>query len=326
MKRILRLFAVLSVLLSLTAPPAFAQSAIPLIGVLLHGTEGFNAQRLEGFRQGMRDLGYLEGKTYRLEVRWSDNRMDRLGPLARELLALKPAVVVAAPVVAAQAFHRETKVVPIVMGNGAGALGTGLIASMARPGGNVTGMTNQGDDLTQKHFELLAEIAPRAKRVLTVSSGHALIEADGRAKSRAAAKAYGMTLIEVWVDDAQKVRQLNERCAREHCEAMVLLLDPSLASLRSDFVALASALKMPSVFFAHEFVHEGGLISYSVDFPKLFARSAMYVGKILKGAKPADLPIEQPTKFELVVNMKTAKALGLKVPNSIILRADRVIE
>jgi putative ABC transport system substrate-binding protein len=318
--------ALAALLAAASLSSAHAQSAPRVIGVLLHGTKNFNADRLEGLREGLRDLGYVEGRTVRLEVRWTDNQMDRLAPLARELLSLKPAVVVAAPVISAQALARETKTVPIVMGNGAGALQVGLIASMARPGGNVTGVTNQGEELTQKHFELLNEVAPRAKRVLTLSSGQSVVEPDIRSQSRAAARIYGMTLIEAWADTAGKVRQLEGHCVKEHCEAMVILLDPTIASLPAELGELATRLKIPSVFFSHEFVEKGGLIAYSVNFRKLFARAATYVDKILKGAKPAELPVEQPTKFELIINMKAAKALGLNVPNSILVRAEKVIE
>ena len=326
MMHVARLLAALTAMLALATPAAFAQQNLPLVVVLLHGTESFNRERLAGFRDGMRELGYIDGKNVRLEVRWTDNQADRLAPLARELLNLKPAVAVAAPVISAQALQRESKTVPIVMANGAGALRAGLIASMAHPGGNVTGVTNQGDDLTQKHFELLAEIAPRAKRVLTLSSGQAIVEPDIRSASRSAAKAYGMTLIEARADSAEKIRQLHDLCVRERCEAMAVLLDPHFLSLRADLIALTTNLRIPSVFYAHEFVSEGGLIAYSVDFRKLFARAATYVDKFLKGAKPADLPVEQPTKFELILNMKTAKALGLKIPNSILVRADKVLE
>jgi putative ABC transport system substrate-binding protein len=319
-------FAALTALLALVALPAFAQPTPPLVAVLLHGTEDFNRERLGGFRAGLRELGYIEGKTIRIEVRWSDAQADRLAPLARELLALKPALIVTAPVLSAQAAFRETKTVPIVMASGSGALRAGLIASMAHPGGNVTGVTNQGDDLTQKHFELLNEIAPRAKRVIALSSGQGVVEPDIRSQSRAAAKKYGMTLIEAWADTPAKVRELNDRCVKERCEAMVILLDPTIGSLSAELAAVAAKLKLPSVFYSHEFVQDGGLISYSVDFKKLFARSATYVDKILKGAKPADLPIEQPTTFDLTVNRKTAKTLGLRLPNSILVRADKVIE
>lgn len=305
---------------------ARAQSHMPLIAVLIHGTDSAYRTRLDAFRDGMRELGYVESKNYRMEVRWSDNKLDRLPMLARELLELKPDVAVVAPVVTAMAFNRETKTVPIVMASGAGALRVGLIASMARPGGNVTGVTNQGNDLTQKHFELLKEIAPRAKRVIALSSGLGATEPDVRSESRAAAKAYGMTLIEARVDSAEKIGQLSALCARERCEALVALLDPTLTSLRTDVVALAARLRLPAVYYSHEFVEDGGLISYSADFRKIFYRAATYVDKILKGAKAGDLPVEQPTTFELVVNAKIAKSLGLTIPNSVMVRADKVIQ
>ena len=309
-----------------TVGTAQAQARIPLIVVLVHGTETSNRSRLEVLRDGLRELGYREGTGYRLEVRWTDNRIERLPQLARELLQLKPNVAVAAPVVSAQALYRETKTVPIVMASGAGALRFGLIASLARPGGNVTGLTNQGDDLTTKLFEFLQEIAPRAKRVVTLSSGLGSVEGDVRRDSRAAAKTYGLTLIEALAESAEQLPQLAERCRHERCEALVTLLDPNTFSFRSEVVALAARLRIPAVYYAKEFPEEGGLISYSTDTLQLWRRAATYVDKILKGAKPGELPIEQPTKFELVLNLKTAKALGLAIPPSILLRADRVIE
>jgi putative ABC transport system substrate-binding protein len=320
-------FALLFALCSaLAAGDASAQPRVPLIVVLMHGTESVVRPRLEALRGGLRELGYREGQNYRMEVRWSGSRVERLPELARELLGLKPDVAVAQPVLAAQAFHRESKTIPIVMAGGAGAQRVGLIASLARPGGNVTGLTNQGDELTTKLFELLQEIAPRAKRVVALSSGLGAAELDVRAGSRAAAKAYGLTLIEAFADSPSQLPPLAERCARERCEALVSLLDPNLSSFRSEVVALAARLRIPAAYPINEFAVDGGLISYSTDILQLARRAAAYVDKILKGAKPGDLPVEQPTKFELVVNQKTAKALGLKIPQSIPMRADRVIE
>lgn len=303
-----------------------AQPRVPLVTILFHGTESSYRSRVDEFRDGMRELGYVDGRNYRMEVRFSELQLDRLPALARELLQLKPDVTVAAPVLSTQAFNRESKTVPIVMAGGVGALRVGLIASMARPGGNVTGVSNQGDELTQKHFEILKEIAPRTKRVLVLSSGQGVVEHDTRRASRAAAKAYGMTLIEALADSPEKISQLSAHCARERCEALVVLLDPYLTSRRNDVIALAAKLRLPAVYYSNEFVEDGGLIAYSADPAKMFRRAATYVDKILKGAKAGDLPVEQPTKFEMVVNMKTAKALGLKIPQSILLRADRVIK
>ena len=306
---------------------ARAQPRIPLVTVLLHGTESAYRNRVEAFRDGMRELGYVEGRNYRMEVRWSDLQLDRLPALARELLQLKPDVAVAAPVLSTQALNRESKTVPIVMAGGVGALRVGLIASMARPGGNVTGVSNQGDELTQKLFELLREIAPRANRVMVLSSGQAVVEPNTRSASRAAAKGYAMTLIEAWADSTEKIRQVPALCARERCEALVVLLDPYFTSQRTEVVALATKLRVPAIYAGgSEFVEDGGLVGYSADILTGFRRAATYVDKILKGAKPGDLPVEQPTKFELVINQKTAKALGIKLPQAILVRADRVIE
>jgi putative ABC transport system substrate-binding protein len=235
-------------------------------------------------------------------------------------------VVVASLVRSAQALHRETKTVPIVMASGAGAQNLGLIASLARPGGNVTGLTNQGDELTAKLFELLKEIAPKAKRVIALSSGLGSVESEVRMDSRMAASRHGLELIEALVDAPDKLSALAGRCERERCEALVTLLDPSLYSFRKEIVAFATGLRIPAVHAVAEFANDGGLIAYSVNAQQLWRRAATYVDKILKGAKPADLPVEQPTKFELVINRKTAKALGIRIPESLLVRADRVIE
>jgi putative ABC transport system substrate-binding protein len=305
---------------------ACAQPRLPLIGVLVHAVEAADRRRLDALRDGLRELGYVDGKTCRIEVRYSDNRIERLPALARELLALKPDVVVASPVRTAQALHRETKTVPIVMASGAGAQNLGLIASLARPGGNVTGLTNQGDELTVKHFELLREVAPRAKRVVTLSSGLGSVEAEVRTDSRSGAKRYGMELIEALADAPEKLSALSARCQRERCEALVVLLDPNVFNFRREIVAFAAKLRIPAIYPGVEFAEEGGLVAYSVNARQLWQRAATYVDKILKGARPGDLPVEQPARFELVVNIKTAKALGITVPQTVLLRADRVIE
>jgi putative ABC transport system substrate-binding protein len=317
------LFALCAIL---TASGASSQPRMPLIVVLIHGTENAIRPRLDALRGGLRELGYHEKQDYRMEVRWSDNRVERLPQLARDLLGFKPDVVVAGPVIAARAFHRESKTIPIVMTGGAGAQRVGLIASLARPGGNVTGLTNQGDELTPKLFELLRELAPLAKRVLVLSSGLGAAEPDVRAGSRVAAKAYGLTLIEAFAESPSQLPLLAGRCARERCEALVSLLDPNLTNIRGDVIALAAGLRIPAVYPNINFAEGGGLISYSTDILQMARRAATYVDKILKGAKPKDLPVERPTKFELVVNQTTAKTLGLKIPESILVRADRVIE
>lgn len=311
---------------ALVGSAALAQPRLPLIVVLLHGTESAFPKRLEALVDGLRELGYVEGRNYRMEVRWSDNHVDRLPALARELLAKQPDVAVCSPVLSAQALYRESKTVPIVMASGAGAQRLGLIASLARPGGNVTGVQNQLDELSAKQLEFLREIAPYARRVMTLSSGLGAAEPDVRQGSRATAKRYGMTLIEALADMPAKLTQVSAVCERERCEALVVLLDPNVQSFRSEVIAMAAKLRIPAVYPTLEYADEGGLIVYSTEARSLFRRAASYVDKILKGAKPADLPVEQPTKFEMHVNLKTAKALGISIPQSILLRADRLIE
>lgn len=305
---------------------ALAQPRRPLIVVLMHGKESALRSRVDGLNEGLRELGYIEGRNYRMEVRWSDNQVDRLPALARELLAKKPDVAVGAPVLAAQAFHRESRTVPIVIANGAGAQRLGLIASLAHPGGNVTGIENQLDELSAKQFEFLKEIVPNAKRVMTLSSGLGAAEPDVREGSRTAAKFYGITLIEALADSPAKLAQVSTVYEREKCDALVVLLDPNVSSFRSEVIAMAASLRIPSVYPTLEYADDGGLIAYSTDFNPLFRRAATYVDRILKGAKPGDLPVERPTKFELVINLKTAQMQGIKIPPSVLLRADRLIE
>ena len=316
----------LAVGIALANEAALAQQRPALIVVLMHGKERALQGRLEGLREGLRDLGYVEGRNYRMEVRWSDNQLDRLPVLARELLAKKPDVAVGSPVLSAQALHRESKTVPIVIASGSGAQRLGLIASLARPGGNVTGLTNQLNELSAKQLELVKEIAPNAKRVMTLSSGLSITEAEAREGTRVAAKAYGITLIEALADRPEKLAQVSARCEREQCDALVVLLDPNLQNFRFEVIEMAARLRIPSAYPVLEFADEGGLLAYSTDIRSLFRRAASYVDRILKGAKPEDLPVEQPTKFELVVNLKTARAIGIKIPPSVLLRADRVIE
>lgn len=312
--------------LSALVHAAGAQPAQPFVAVLAHGTEAGYRPRLDAFREGMRELGYREGQNVRLEVRWSGARADQLPVLAREIVSLKPDVVVASLVLAAQALHRETRTIPIVLASGAGADRLGLVKSFARPGGNVTGVTNQGDELTTKLFELLNEIAPRAKRVVALSSGLAAAEAEVRADARRAAQTYGMTLVEAVASSAAQLPSLTERCVRERCEALVVLLDPNLTTFRRELAAFAATLRIPAAYAINDFVDDGGLLSYSSDQRQLARRAAYYVHRILKGARAADLPMERPTKFELLINVKAADAIGLKIPPSVLGRADRIIQ
>ena len=311
---------------------AFAGSSVlaeveqPLIVVLMHGKESALPGRVEALVEGLRDRGYVKGKNYRMDVRWSDNQAERLPVLARELLAKKPHVAVASPVISAQALQRESQTVPIVIASGAGAERVRLIKSLARPGGNVTGLENHLDALSAKQLELLNEIAPNAKRVMTLSSGLGAAEPDVREGSRSAAKAYGMTLIEAFAESQSQMARVSAVCEREKCEALVVQLDPSVQSFRSEVIGLAARLRIPAAYPTLEYADDGGLVAYSTELAPLFRRAAFYVDRILKGSRPADLPVERPTRFQMVLNLQTAKALGIRIPPATLLRADRVIE
>lgn len=326
MRRRYALARLIALSAALVESAALAQPRLPLIVVLMHGTERSLPGRLEALIEGLSELGYFEGRSYRMEVRWSDNHVERLPALARELLVKQPDVAVCSPVLSAQALYRESRSVPIVLASGAGAQRLGLIASLARPGGNVTGIQNQLDELSAKQLEFLREIAPSARRVMTLSSGLGAAEPDVRQGSRSAAKAFGMTLIEALADMPAMLAQVSAICEREKCEALVVLLDPNVQSFRSEVITMAARLRIPAVYPNLEYADEGGLLAYSTEARSLFRRAASYVDRILRGAKPADLPVEQPTKFELRVNLRTARTLGIPIPQSILLRADRVIE
>ncbi len=215
---------------------------------------------------------------------------------------------------------------PIVIASGAGAQRLGLIASLARPGGNVTGLQNQLDELSAKQVEFLRELAPKARRVMTLSSGLGAAEPDVRQGSRAAAQRFGMVVIDAFADTPAKLAQVSAACQHEQCDALVVLLDPNVQGFRSEVIEMAARLRLPAVYPTLEYADDGGLLAYSTDVRALFRRAASYVDRILRGAKPAELAVEQPTRFEMRVNLKTARALGISVPQSILLRADQLIE
>lgn len=306
-------------------PVAHAQR-VYRIAVLIQGSERTQGARFEALRTGLKALGYVEGKNLSLSVRWNEGSMEQLPDLAAELLRDKPDVCVAAPVVAAAAVHKLTRMVPIVMASGAGAVQAGIAQSLARPGGNVTGLTNQGDELTQKQIELLKTIVPGISRLGALTTGVSPVHDEMWRGALQAAQALKLKLIEVRVGAPGDLARLDSSCGKGGCQALLVMLDPQLANWRAQIIHSAARLRLPAIYFAPEFALEGGLISYATNGEELWRRAATYVDKILKGAKPSELPIEQPTKFELVINMKTAKTLGLTIPQSVLLRADEVIQ
>ncbi len=280
----------------------------------------------EAFRQGLRDLGYIEGRNLSLEYRFSGGRNERLRELAAELVRLPVDVIMTASSEAPQAARTVTGSIPIVMGAANDPVGLGLIATFAHPGGNVTGLSF---DITQqegaKRLELLKELVPKASRIAYLFAPGSTGEID-LAGARLGARSLGVQLRIHEVRAPHDLDRMFAAVAREHPDALLVSATPVAMLLRKQIVDLARRSRLPAMYGFREPVEAGGLISYGPSLSDMLRRAATYVDKILKGAKPADLPVEQPTKFELVINMKTAKALGLTIPRLLLLRADEVLE
>jgi putative ABC transport system substrate-binding protein len=307
-------------------PHAFSQTGgRRRIGVLVNGSEHSQRGLLEMFRGAMKALGHAEGRDFVLDVRWNEGPLDGLDTNANDLLRAQPDVIVAWPVFSARAAHKHTRSVPIVMAGGAGAIELGLAASLARPGGNVTGIISRGELLVGKRFELLRAIAPQSSRAALVFSGQQLIHEQYMQSAREGAKSAGFVLIEQKVTSREAVPAAAAPLRAAGCEGFVVAWDALMVNLRPQLIDLAASLRVPAVYPHTDFAKEGGLASYSPHLSDVFSRAASFVDRILKGANPAELPIEQPSKFEVIINLKTAKALGITIPQAVLLRADEVI-
>jgi putative ABC transport system substrate-binding protein len=295
------------------------------IGYLSNGNPTQSAPSLDAFRQGMREFGWVEGQNVSLEYRWADGNLDRLPALAADLVRLPVDVIHLAGGPAIRAALKATATVPIVAAIMGDPVMYGFAASLARPGGNVTGAAVQFADLASKQMQLLKETMPNAARV-AILDHHAVRNPDAQKAAEAAARALGLTVRVIGIRDEPDLQTAFRTAKAEHADAMYVLPSPTFSRHRARLAELAVKHRLPGIYEAKEYVVAGGLMSYGPSFPDLFRRSASYVDRILKGAKPGDLPIEQPTKFEFVINLKTAKALGLTIPQSVLARADQVIE
>jgi putative tryptophan/tyrosine transport system substrate-binding protein len=282
--------------------------------------------RLEGFRQGLRELGYVEGQNITLEIRWGDGKTDRLSQLAAELVRLKMDIIVTDGDRATRAAKQATTTIPIVMGSDADPVGSGLVASLARPGGNITGLTNLLSGLSGKRLEVLKEAFAGISRVGVIWNPESPPSAAGFKEAQIAAKALGLQLQSLEMRGPDDFEGAFQAAAKGRAGALTVLSDALMFSHRTRILELAAKYKLPTMHTQSLWVQAGGLMSYGTYFPDLFRRAATYADKILKGAKPAELPVEQPMKFELVINLKTAKALGLTISPNVLARADKVIK
>jgi putative ABC transport system substrate-binding protein len=280
----------------------------------------------EAFRERLRELGYVDGRTVAFEARWADGQLDRLPKLATELVQLKVDVVVTAGSPAARAAKNATTSIPIVMATGGDPVGLGLVASLGRPGGNVTGLTTLSRELSGKRLETLSEAFPRGSRIAMLWHRASDIDALTRRETEEAAQKLGIPLKAHGVDGPDDFDRVLTAIVADRAGAVLVATSPMFFGHRRHLADLALKHRLPSMFAFLEYVEAGGLMAYGPSYTELFQRAAGYVDKILRGASPANLPVEQPTKFELAINLKTAKALGLTIPSSLLQRAGQVIE
>jgi len=322
-----RLFATLLLAVAAAGAPVAAQQApkIAKIGFLATANPATAALNVEGFKQGMREFGYVEGKTVVLEVRYAEGRLEQLPELARELAGLKVDVIVTTNDAAIAALKRATRTIPIVMMLSTDPVGTGFVASLARPGGNVTGLSTLSPELSGKRLELLRETVPGLSRVAFLWNPDVRGNLIDYKETEAAARSLRLELQSVEVSRAEDLDSALSTVTNQRAQALVLPHGPIALANRGQIASFAQRSRLPSIYGAREYVDAGGLMSYGPSLSDMYRRAAVYVDKILKGAKPADLPVEQPTKFELVINLKTAKALGITMPQSLLQRADEVI-
>ena len=303
-------------------------ASLPRIGSLSTGSlsDPRVARFLEVFRQGLRAQGYVEGQNIAIEFRWAEGQYDRLPGLAAELVRLKVNVILAGGPPAIQAAKQATDTIPIVMATVADAVAAGFVASLARPGGNVTGVSLMHSELVGKQLELLKEVLPKVSRVALLGNPANPNYASLLRHAQDAARALGVRLQPLEARNPSEIDSAFTAITTERAGAVIVLPDTVLLDHRARIADHAVRRRLPTVFGVSEFAEAGGLLAYGPSLSEGFRRAAIYVGKILKGAKAADLPVEQPTTFELVINLKAAKALGLTIPQAVLQRADRVIQ
>jgi putative tryptophan/tyrosine transport system substrate-binding protein len=319
-----RICAVVMVPLAAEAQPARKVWRIGFLG------DGPRAERtaisIEPFRDGLRELGYIESQNVVIEERWSEDRSERLLDLATELVRLKVDVIVTHGVRGIKAAQDATKTIPIVMAASPDPVGTGLIASLARPGGNTTGLTDQVADLGDKEIQIIREVVPRTRRVAILwneSNPGARVTFE---QTRNAATKVGLGVATVAVRNPEDLEGAVAQAASGRPDALIVIHDALTVSHRAQIARLALKHNLPSICASTPFVDAGGLVAYAPSLPSLFKRAAVFVDRIFRGAKPAEIPVEQPTTFQLRINLKTTKALGLTIPQTLLLRADQVIE
>ena len=298
---------------------------MPRIGFLVAPTRSFFSTRMEAFRQGLRELGYVEGKNVIIEYRYAEGKLDLLPALASELVQLNVDVIVTSGTLGVLAAKNATSTIPIVFAVVPDAVGTGLVASLARPGGNVTGLSTYGPELSGKRLELLKEAFPKVTRVVVLWNPTDSGDSLSFKETQAVAKAFRVQLQSMEVRGGNDFESGFQRAKKERVQALVAVGSPIVNANQKQILEFAAKNRLPAMYGGSEFVDAGGLMSYAPSFTEQFRRAAVFVDKILKGTKPADIPVEQPMKFEFVINLNAAQQIGVTIPPNVLVRADRVI-
>jgi putative tryptophan/tyrosine transport system substrate-binding protein len=325
MKTKITVLTLCAMLLALCASAEAQQPAkVPRIGYLGGVSLSANTARHEAFRQGLRELHYVEGENIVIDWRSADGRLERLPALAAEMVRLKLDVIVTSGGSATRAVKEATHTIPIVMTNDPDPVGDGIIASLARPGGNITGLSALAPELNGKRLEVLREVVPKLSRLAVLRVSTSLAGGQMR-ELELAAKAFGVTLQYLDVLDSKNIETIFRTAIKARADGVLVLSGGIISAQRTHIADLAIKNRLPAIYHEPRYVEAGGLMSYGVSLLNLDRRAATYVDKILKGRKPADLPVEQPIKFELIINLKAAKQIGLTIPPNVLARADKVI-
>ena len=299
---------------------------VPRIGFQLDAPASAVTARTAAFRQGLRELGYIEGKNIIIEWRSAEGKLERRSELAAELVRLKVDVIVSAGASVTRAVKEATSTIPIVMGQDTDPVGSGFVASLAQPGGNITGLATLSPEMGGKLLELLKEILPRLSRLAVLGNSTTPGDAQALKETELAAESFKVKLQYLEIRNPNDIDTAFRAATRDPADALLVLGNPVLNAHRKQIVELAVKHRLPATYARPEFIDAGGLMYYGTNYNDLFRRAATYVDRILKGAKPADLPVEQPTKFELIINLKAAKQIGLTIPPNVLARADKVIK
>ena len=326
-KRVLIWLLVNFIVVSVSVAQAQQTTKIPRIGYLSGASRSTNAPRMESFRQGLSELGYVEGKNTIIEYRSAEGKFDRLPALAAELVRLKVDIIVTPGPISTRAAKAATSTIPIIMTNEGDPVGTGFVASLARPGGNITGLSTLAPEMSGKRLELLRETVTKISRLTVLGTSTFPSNAQSLKEVELAAAAFKIQLQSVDILDPKNLETAFRAASKGRADAVLFMVAGGIANAhRTEIAELAVKSRLPVMYDRSDFVEDGGFIAYGVNYNDLDRRAATYVDKILKGRTPADLPVEQPVKFEFIINLKAAKQIGLTIPPNVLARADRVIK